>query len=154
MLSHFLSNTVWAFRERLSYPYISIFTTCSKRVITTKFSKASWEGCSPCERLWACPVWKSELIPCFPCPQWEAVASARAQTYVVPSGLCRVNCYQVLFGFPGLQQVNGSVVSQLLGLKSWELYRSSQIMRRIEKVRRFLIVCNMPKDTGNLWKDR
>lgn len=68
--------------------------------------------------------------------------------------LQRNNCYQVLFGFPGLQQVNGSVVSQLLGLKSWELYRSSQIMRRIEKVRRFLIVCNMPKDTGNLWKDR
>lgn len=36
MFSHSLSNTGRAFREGLPYPYISIFTSCSKHVITTE----------------------------------------------------------------------------------------------------------------------
>ena len=43
MFSHSLSNTGRAFREGLPYPYVSIFTSCSKHVITTELSGACWE---------------------------------------------------------------------------------------------------------------
>lgn len=35
------------------------------------------------------PVWKSEPVPCFPCPQGEAVGHHLDPSLLAPSGLCR-----------------------------------------------------------------